>query len=464
MTLILPQSANGQTIDVPAGVHVGTVRLTRHDCVFQGEGVNATRIVADGQFPQLFSGAVSRVTLRDMTLDGDMRTNLTALVLSHPSGPVELILENVNLVNYHRNTIAVSSGGLTVIRDCQAIGNGGGLKISASSTGCLVRGFHIRGGVFGVVNVDGPAGTIPGIDIDQLTVLLDYWAAVSWEPVTPVAYTDKTVEVASHVVAKRSLYDVLRVLTPIAEVTVGDPITEARRWDRLETADGRWTQVLAVKPKGAELDRWRAPGSWTPVPEPEGESATVYHVTLGRLMSWTDTALSLTTGPNGAGVPALAHWRTVEGRPAGTPAALAGSRLDILRKGPSVRDLDTGGIHITKSAAAPKLRRCHVRGGWSDMITTRAPGTEVRNCSVDLGQDMGFTVDGVSGPQLLVGCEARRAGFHGFWVGNGPSQLVACSAYDNGLHADGVAGLGVKLESPALVNVHGSGNVLGLVG
>jgi hypothetical protein len=472
---VFPQTSNGQLINCPAGTHVGHILLSKHDCTFQGAGIDDTIIRGDGTYASVLQGAiladggVSKATLVDMTIDAD---NLAAhaAVLESNGALLELVLQNVRILGTRRGARAILNRGIVRATDIEIIGSGGGIHHHTGATITAINGCQVEGSSWGFVNTSaGAAGTMTGITLTDFHVRHDFWASPTYEAVTVTEYGAQHAIVASHVADHRNAYDVLRALTPIGtfEASIPSPVVAgAQPWDRVEVSDGRWTQVLAMDGAKAVLDTWRASGLWVPVATPTSGTATVYRVSLGRLYGWEEEGERLDIATVGA---ELSYWRGVGGGLL-NPELIAGSRLDILRHAytgaaaaAGVRDVDTGGIHITDSAGRAVLRDCTVRGGFSDMITMRGIGGRATRCSVDLGQDMGFTIDGGNDRQVLVDCTSRRAGFNGFWLANGASELYRCTAVANGLHGDG-GGYGVVVTQAAAmshVDVRNYANRLG---
>jgi hypothetical protein len=444
-----------------------------------GLDVRRSTLRADGEFGTLFQAPfppmtgngqpVDELTIRRCTLDGAALASLSSIVGgTAAAGPRRIVLEDVAIQDNHRDTIALLNSGEVIASRVSIVGNGTSILSTLDSSLTRLRQIQVTGGRAGFVVADGPTGTVEGIDIADMEVDLGYQAATRWEAVVPVAFGPLHVDVEAHVQEHRRLYDVLRVLTPVAEVDVEKPLgAQARPWDRLELADGTWCQVLEVTAEGlARLDRWRRPGSWCAAPDPSGV-ATLFRVTLGRLFGWTASRLSLTA--NGV-IPAGARWRGVQGEYRPPPSLVPGTRVDVLRHGYTIagqptppRDVDTGGIHVTRSARSARLANVVVRRGFSDMITLRGVDTVADACVADAGQDMAFTVDGTAGPQTLRGCKASRTGMNGFHLLGGPSSLHRCHAANNGLHG---YGYGVMVEPAAagsFLQVRTEGDALGAV-
>lgn len=485
MTIIFPQTTDGETITIPAGTHTGTVRITKHDVTFQGAGVDVSIVKSDGDdarvfhAPSLINGEPCRkVTLRDLTIDCDRLASLTAAVLcshnvANPLGPLEIVMERVKVTNHHRNTVAVWTADRGDLTDVEIVGNGGGVSIGGSTQpgrGARIRNLTVTGAQWAaqlIEQADGSVGVVPGFDVEGATCRHDYWAnPLVGETMTPVAFGAQYVDVASHTEDERSTSDVLRVLTPIGTHQIGETLTAVEKWDRLETDDGEWTQVMSVDDGVATLDTWRDAGYWTPISEPSG-TATIYRVTLGRLQSWTSTRLSLVTV---IGTPTAAHWRTVEDDDAGTPTIVAGSRLDIIRAASglsgSLRNVNIQPIHATKACRAARIANCTVTGSFADSFSIRGTNGLVEDCRAVLGQDMGFTVDVRQGAHLVRRCVSRGTGVAGFTIfGDHGVRMEKCEAYDSGFYTSANAGWGVKADTAAsgsYVEIVGSGNRNGL--
>lgn len=460
MALAASTSSANQTITLAAGSHTGHILVSHTGCTVNGAGIDSTTVVLDGTYTEgVRPGAsVATFTLKNLTLDCAGLTGVTAPI-EIGGGIASVTLENVRILDHARGSIAIYNRGVLSATGIEIIGNGGGINHFTGATSSVVRGMVVTGGQYGFVNV-----AAAGIDIDDVTSIYDYWACPTYEAVTATAYGDIYADVTSHVQADRSLYDVIRHLAPVATFQVANGLRGrgVQQWDRVEMSDGRWTQILSVDSSGvAVLDTWRAASKWRPVAEPTG-LATVYRVTLGRYLTGNATRLEMQSN----GEPVSPHWRSVTGEIAATPTTATGTRLDIIRAGSSNRDTDTGACHITENAIDASVKRWISRGGWSDQITLRGVGSTAEECSTDLGQDMGYTVDGTDGRMTLTRCHAARTGRSGFHVTGGPSDLYACSAIGNGLHNDGSGDYGCAMQvgtTASHVEMVGRDNLDGLV-
>jgi hypothetical protein len=540
---VAEQDAHDKVIQVPSGVTVGVIRLTRNNITFRGLGSDQSTIKADNSRPYVVDagaivggGVCTGVTLEDLTIDCDDIATMSVCIPTNVSGgPLRVTLRRVRIIGYGKNTIAILNGSRLICEDVEIIGNGTAISIQGVSGAfsTYLKNVSIVGGVGGVL-VAGSLGQVPGIFMRNVTIRLDYWAARTYETVTPTAFSSQYVDVASQVLADRSLYDVICVHTPITTFTVGDNLpASAREWDLVEMASGVWTQVITDDDDNLVLDDWRRANQWAPVNEPTG-TATIYRIQMGRLYSATSTRIIISAGDQ---YTPLAHWRDVAGTPtvflrdtgntfkmerrngghnnevepvahgfitgdgpvhvgtsgtrpgglaaltsyyvirisdskfqlatsyanaltgtavtitdAGTgehgvlriPQIVAGTRMRILRSGiadPGVqpRDVDTGGVHITDAGYNSVMHNVYVSGGYSDMITVRdaGPFNLVSRCETELGQDMGFTVDGTTVPQNVIACKARTSGYKGYYLVGGPSVLTMCRADYCGLHDEG---------------------------
>ena len=478
-------SSNGQRIDLAPGVTLGHFLIRHHDVTIAGPkrgNAKAATVRADGQFGTVFQvpyplttpdgQPVSKLTLRDLTVDGDSLTALSSLVGgTAAAGPLQLDLENVELVNVSRSTIALLNANRLTATSVHMPGlDGGGVKIGQAATSTVIRSCSTTGGKYGLQDSD-PAdasgyGTIPGIDVDGYTDAGDYWHTPTAEVVTPTAFTASYVDVESHVNAHRSLYDCVRVLTPVldydSDATLRSPLVQV--WDLVETADA-WSRVM---PDG-HLDAWRARGSWRIVPQPGGE-ATVYRIALGRSYNASDTAGNRIYLRAGGVTPPSSTWRTISGAVT-LPSVVAGMRVDIIRHGlgGGPRDFDVGGIHITEAGLDARLARCSVRGRASDNISCRGRGTVATHCYSERSQDTNFTLTADAGGQVLKRCQSTAAGVDGYFLGHGASRLESCTATDNGRHGEGWGVLCYEHEDPALdgtgsrCQVRGNGGSSGLI-
>jgi hypothetical protein len=449
-----------ESATLSAGTHTGHVLVSHTGCTLSGAGPGRTIIALDGTYSEgVRPGAVvADFTLKNCTIDVGGLAGVTA-PLEIGGGISMFIAENVEVRGYAKGSIAVYNRGVFRGTALQLVGSGGGINHFTAATETTIRGCTIVGGQYGFQN-----SAASGIDLDGVSGRFDYWAAPTYEAVTATAYAPLYADVASHVSADRTIYDVLRYLSPVttfdAETTLRSSSVQV--YDRVEVASGVWTQVLGIGPGNAAiLDEWRRAGSWRPTGNPSG-TATVYRVTLGRYVTGTSTRLSFQSG----GAPTSPRWRSVTGATMDTPTTGGGSRLDIVRVGGSNRDIDTGGIHLTESSTSASVKNSTIVGGWSDTITLRGAGTVAERCSTDLGQDMGFTVDGADGRVTVRNCTARRTGRTGFHLTGGPSDLYSCGAYDNGTHNDGSGDYGATTTSDcagSTMQLRGSGNLDGLI-
>lgn len=399
-----------------------------------GAGMGVTTIKPDGAFAECVrpGGSVPIFTLRNLTIDMQALAALTVGLEIVDAGIALLIAENVEILDSKKGAIEIYNRGKFRGTNLRLVGAGGHISHFTGSTECTINGCEMEGGQYGFVNV--AAG---GIDLTGIDGRFDYWASPTYEAVTATAYAPTYADVASHVAADRSLYDVLRYLSPVTtfDASATLPATLVRQWDRVEMADGRWTQVIDFDSLGAVLDNWRAAGSWRPIARPSG-TATVYRVTMGRLIGVTGNRLFMQSGGEPP-APLSPRWRSVTGETMALPTVGGDSRFDIIRAGGANRDTDTGGIHITETAIGARVTDCEIVGGWSDTITLRGRSTLAQRCTTSLGQDMGFTVDGTDDRIQVFDCTALYTGRSGFACLGGPVDLNNCHADGNGTINDG---------------------------
>lgn len=462
MADLFPQTSDDQVITVPPGTHVGHIVLTKKRCRFVGTPGQSI-IKLDNSYNTAIRATALCESVTTEGITWDCRDLVAPGVGYEINSSIPLWTSTNDVIQGHRKgSYAVYNRGAFRGTNLTIIGSGGALYHYTGSTELKIRGCLVVGGQFGFVN----AGVGIGIDIEDLQARFDYWATPTYEQCTPTAYGATYVDVVSHVVGDRSLYDVVRALTPLGTFVsdaASPVVANARVWDRVEVAGVAWTQVLGVRHDGVlRLDQWRSWGGWYPVTAPVAATATLYRVSLGRLMGATVTRLDLQTGSS----PGYAHWRGVEGGLT-TPALVAGSRVDIVRHGltnPAVRDVDTGIVHITDISTNAKLRGARARGGFSDQITLRGLGTKAYDCRARLGQDMGFTVDGTVGRQALDLCFAEQNGFNGFTVLGGPSDIRSSYANENGTHGDGYGASVYAVAAGSMIDVRCRNNRSGPFG
>lgn len=451
-----------QIVTVPAGTHVGHILVAHTGCTIRGAGIGVSTVRLDGTYAEgVRPGAsVATCTIEDLTIDADQNATVAA-VLEIGGGIARMTATRVEVLDHAVDCIAVYNRDRVTLNDCRIVGSGAGALHYTGATSTVVRGATVIGGRYGFLNV-----AADGIDLADMSTRHDYWAVPTYESVTVTAYDARGATVTSHDSDNRSSGDIMRHLVPVTTFDPEDGLRDrrVRLRDRVETADGRWTQVIDFAPDGtAVLDDWRSAGLWRPIDTPDAV-ATVYRVVLGRIVTAQAQRLDFQTGGT---TPASPRWRHVDGSTAPTPDLRPGSRLDIIRHGAvDLRDTDTGAFHVTENARGARLTRCKAVGGASDTISLRGIGTVAEACSTDLGSDMGFTVDGANGRVTVRGCQAKRTGRTGFHLTGGPSDLYSCWAAGNGTINDGSGDYGVTTTSDcggSTLQVRGLNNLDGLI-
>lgn len=462
MALAFTTTSDDQAGSLGAGTYVGHVLVGHARCSLSGAGIDVTVIKLDGTYNTAVRAVANRQSfaLRNLTLDVDNLAAVTATIEANAVIP-EFTLENVKILDHRRGTYAVFNNAALTASGLVIVGQGAGIYHAASATSTVVRGAVVRGGQYGFVNV-GAAG----IDLADMHVRLDYWAVPTYEAVVATAYDSSGADVASHVAADRASGDIMRHLRPVTTFLpeAGLRSSLVRLWDRAETADGRWSQVLDFARDGtAILDDWRAAGRWRPVAAPV-DQATVYRVVLGRLVYAPPTRLDFRSGSS----PPSPRWRHVDGTVAPTPQTFPGTRLDIIRHGNVAnRDTDTGAFHITETATGALMTRCQAFGSGSDSISMRGAGSTATGCTASMGYDEGYTVDGTVGRMTLINCQSLGTGRTGFHLAGGPSDLFDCWAAGSGMINDGSGDFGATTTAAcagSTMQVRGINNLDGLFG
>lgn len=434
---LFPQTVDGETIVIPAGVFTGRILLTKRNCVFIGAGVGKTiiRAAIDHDVNEMVRSTIveGHYTLKNLTIDCARNTNFQTALSADPGQ--DCTLENVHITG-HVGSVALFNRHRMFLKNVTLTGDSGGIYHYTGAKVTYIDGLRQRGGKYTLLSTTD--GLVTASDV---TAEFNYWAIPTYETVSATGFGTTYVDVVSHVTAHRNLYDCVRALTPVGTFTPSDSLycSGVKKWDRVETPSGCWAEVVSADRHGRfTLTTWHHPNSWAPCSTPT-EEATVYRVALGRLYGTTPTRISFVT--NGA----TGHWRTVDGKFAKTPTL--GSLVHIIRHGYTggiPRDVDSGAAHITDNAGPATLINWKVTGTFSDGITPRAPGCLLINCSVSYSQDMGFTLDG---KHTLHNCSATYNGYNGFFLTNGPSELYNCTTGYNGTHNDGGGGWGLTADA-----------------
>jgi hypothetical protein len=452
----IQSTANNQTITLPSGVTNATLLIRHHGVTVQGAGVGLTVLRADGtssgaiMFPYPVTTPdglpISDFHLRDLTIDASAASLVTVLGSSHLSGPLLYEMDNVEVVGTSPSELAFGMGDVVV--DFQNVAHrGGGKAFSFNGTSGTVDEVEIRGGLSGFIVAQTTNPTT--VEVSNADVRLDYWAGPATDSLVPTAFAATYVD-SLNTGTGRALYDVIRVLTPTSTPGL---------FDRVEASDGRWAQVegVGVVP---ELGPWHLPNSWIETDAPASSVVTqAYNVVLGRVMGITSTRLTVT------------NWRTPRGEAAPTPSVVSGIRVDIRRHAlyGGVRDVDVGGVHFTAPTINSVIRDSYFRGGFSDQVTLRGTDNSAIRVVVELGQDMGYTLDGTGA--LMEDCTARLNGVDGVYVvANSDPSIYGLRADLNGVLWVGLSppagiGYGVKVGggTPDIQGLWGFGNLAGLL-
>lgn len=464
MALLFTDQSDNATHVVPRGVSTGHVLLTASNQTFAGATSDPadTVIRLDGTYNSALRATENRggYTLRNLTIDCAALAGVAALEINQHT-PV-VTVENVVLLDAARGTLAVDQRGTFTATNLALLGcMGAGILQRPDAVSTTIRGMFVVGGQYAFHHTTAGAG----IDLERLHARLDYFASPTAEAVEATGYAPTYADVAAHAEADRTLGDIVRHLAPVvtydAEHTLRSPLVQLR--DRVEVAGVAWTQVLGGGAGGWVLDDWRAWGSWRPVSQPSG-TARVLRASLGYVIGWSASRLLLQLGVT---QPPAPRWRRWNGAAAPVPVLTPGARLDLIRHGGPHRDTDSGAIHVNEHAVNARVVGCTVFGGASDMITMRGVGSVVEDCSVAMGYDMGFTIDGTDGRVTVRRCRAEYAGRTGFHLSGGPSDVYSCWAEHNGTINDGSGDFGLTTTAAcagSTVQVRGSGNLDGRLG
>lgn len=448
MGAVLSQTVPNQVISVPVGITEGVVLLSQVNPTFRGTDRDNCVIRGDGTVPYTtlfaYTTNVVSVTIENCTLDA---AGLSALlgIISSGANCETLTITNCRIIGVRRDGICITNAAKLYIRGCIFQADATSIQSTLSSTVTSIIDCESWGGRSSFTLSAGTAGTVPGIRIINYRAYPHYSQSPTYESAIITSLTLTGVNVYSHVEAHRSFADCLRLLYAYRTFD-GGGWSEGEPWDRVEVPDGRWGYFKMNR----NFSGWHATGSWRPAAPPSGQTATVYRVITGRLYSYTSTLLSLQSG---SFVPDP-HWRRVDGSRVTLQEIQSATRLDILRhdiSGLGIRDVDSG-FHITSAGLNPYLEEVYVENGFSDMITSRATGTYATNCWTRIGQDFCFTCDAVTGPQTWVNCKAEKSGVAGFYC-NGTLQILDATIINNGIHGDGLYGIGVAIVDGAVVTL-----------
>ena len=462
MALIAATTADDTTTTLAAGTFDGHVLANHSRCALVGAGPGRTIVRPDGTFNTFVRAITNResFTLSNLTIDCRNRADLAAAIEVNEHLPI-FTATNVEILGVRRGSMAVSQRRAFYGTAIRNEGDGLGILHGTGATATVIRGWSQTGGQYVLQNTSGA-----GIDLSGVVYRGDYPQTPTYEAVTATGYDALGVDVVSHVEEDRSSGDIIRHLAPVltydAERTLRSALVQWR--DRIEVDGVAWTWA---EPDGT-TGPWRAWGSWRPTPPPSG-TATVYRVTLGRMIAYVPggNRLSFKSGA----VPVAPRWRYIDGSTAPTPITAPGTRLDVIRVGDpannGTRDTDSGAINFGNTSVGATLRNSSFLGGASDQVTAGGVGTVIEGCYTAWGYDEGFTIRGADGRVTLRRCQAEYAGRTGFHLNDGPSDLYSCTANYNGTINDGSGDYGASTTAAcagSTMQVRGAGNLNGLFG
>jgi hypothetical protein len=472
-TYIYSTGAN-TTIVLPAGITNATLWISHTGVTVQGAGSDATTLVADGSattaivFPYYPGNPIASFALRGVTIDAGSAALVGVLGATEWAGPLSLTVDDVRVIGLGPAEIAFTLGDIAVnVDDVEVQGDGRAFNLRGTSG--TIDGVTIEGGTGGFIVADHTSTTTQPateIAISGVVARADYWQGPASDVMSPTAFAAGYVDVADTNSAMRAAYDVVRVLTPIATgsiVSGAVAIAGVETFDRIETAGGAWAQVEGAGGGVAYVGAWHLPNSWIRTAAPANSTAlTAYRPTLGRLNAggWTATRLN------------VYRWRRVDGRAAATPSLVTGQRVEVRRaRGGTGRDVDVGGVHFTAPCSGCSISDARFRGYFSDQVTLRGQDSTAERVSAELGQDMGFTIDGDG--SLCSDCQATSNGYDGICVVSTATNatLISADVRHNGTQATpGTTPspswqVGVYLLAPtSIISAGGFGNANGVVG
>ena len=436
MAYILPTVAADSIVTIPVGTSTGTIGPVSHTgCTYRGTDRDTCIIRIDDALSVhngvVYGAAIATVTFEDCTIDGDGVATLVSLISAAYYSAARVVLRRVRIIGNHKNTIgfiATALDGETAVTWLldDVTFEGDGRSIVVTGTSGVISNVTIYGGAGGLtVASNGGACTIVAEDFNGLHA---YWQGPTGETVTLTAVDSLGVDVVSNDTANRALYDTVRLLQTIGTGTVtdGEVSIAVEEFDRVETAAGVWAEA----DEDGAVSRWHLSNSWIHTNTPaDGTAVTVLRPVIGRLFGWTSTTLDLVTG---LGFPSGSTWRRPNGD-ALVPSLGSIARAEIMRVASAVRDVDTGGIHLT----APCVD-CQIVGGvwcgwWSDQVTDRGDDTALVNLEIYRGQDMNITGTGTN--TRIIGCDLHDAGVCNIYVGgvagaNASVAIIDCTNAD----------------------------------
>jgi hypothetical protein len=477
-------TANDQVLTFTPGVTVGTLFVRYHNVTVRGSTSNPEDTIwrLDDFSASAHSGIVcpfppqtpdgqpvSKLTIENLTIDANELSTLVTCVGSSGTSCLDLVLNNVRIINCHRNSIAVSTGSGGLVRMTNVYVRTNGKVYTCSRARGIINGLEYYGGTAGLTIADSTLPVTSTVQADDITGTFDYWQGPWSETAVPTNFTATIMTLASaQNTANRSPYDVIVVLQPRGTATPSGStivLPGIQVFDRVEAADGVWAQVESVAADGqtATLGPWSKSNSWLEAAAPSGV-CTVYSITLGRVWpgGWTTTTIQ------------VANWHNLYGDIVTTPSAATPGILVRIRRhnyfGTTNRDVDTGHVHYTSPSVDSWVRNAWFRGGFSDQVTIRGQRDSLDDVHVSHGQDMGFTLTAFDAD--IHDISASWQGVHGVYVGALGRQRLSCvEANNNGVQRGNGIGYGIGVDPSiwttpntwSVNGVRGTGNRIALL-
>lgn len=424
-------AAGGHALYLPQGTYVvsSTLTLQAQSASIVGESRTGTIIQAKAGLvaPMIQSAGFANeqgTILSNLTLDSGNTASAAALIIGYANQRVRI--ENVDVVNFGLGLNLSGVSDLDVV-GCRFYG-----KSQTNTTAINMAGgisnVRVLNSEFLWVTNGVLVGTSGGL-ADHVQVLNSYFDLGWWLRTFQLANSGGTVSYsASQLIDSSASFTIgaipngttIRAMTSAHAGTVTLANTNNNQLgdsSALFTTYGvlpgqivtLGTSLFAVVSGVIDdthlaIEGWLDYNTRMPAALPtNGQAYTLWSLKLGK-----STGVPDSTHVN------VDHWYTLDGTTS-TPAAA--TRYEIVNQSPNYP------IHMEAGASFAVIQGNVVRRGWSDQISYYGEQGTISNNTVEDGQDVGITVNGTLGRQLIANNNIRHQGTWGVYS-TGPQALI----------------------------------------